>query len=115
MRRVLRIEHHRGATRRVERGGDFLADVAGFPDADDDDLAAFVERVVQQVHGGDEISVQPRGHLLEPLHLHLDDPSRLGQVIHGPCQTRRPALGKRGPGAVFRARLARPGAASCPP
>ena len=43
-KRVHAVEHDAGRAGAGERGGDFLADVAGFADADDDDFAALLER-----------------------------------------------------------------------
>ena len=40
MQRVHAVQHHAGRASAGERGGDFVADVAGLADADHDDLAA---------------------------------------------------------------------------
>ena len=58
MQRVERIEHDRGRTGAGEGRGDFAADVAGFPDPEDDHFAARFDRRFDQLDGAGEIFVR---------------------------------------------------------
>ena len=59
VQRVERIEHDRGRTGAGEGGGDFSADVSGFPDPEDDDLAARFDRFFDQLDRAGEVFIQP--------------------------------------------------------
>ena len=59
MQRVHAVEQDGGGAGAGERGGDFLADVAGLADADDDDFAALAEGGHDQIHGAHEAVVEP--------------------------------------------------------
>ena len=53
------IQDDGGGTGGIEGGGDLVADVSGFPHADNDDLAALVERFLQQLDGSPEGGIKP--------------------------------------------------------
>ncbi len=77
------IEHHRGRTRAGERGGDFFADVAGFADADHDNLAAGVDHAPQRLDRAGEVVVQPVAHALELVDFEIQHAAALVEIVHG--------------------------------
>ena len=79
---ILRIEDDGGGSGGVEGGGDFVADVAGFPDADDDDFAPVLDGVEEECDGAGKIFVEIGGDLLQGFDFHPDDVPGLSQVIH---------------------------------
>lgn len=62
---VLGIENNSGGACGVESGGDFMADVAGFPDADDHDFAAILDGFEKEGDRSGKIFVETLDDLLE--------------------------------------------------
>ena len=65
MQGVHAVEHDSGGTGAGERGGDFLADVAGFADADDDDFGAPAQRFDNHFHRAVKRGVELGAHGFE--------------------------------------------------
>ncbi len=63
---VERVEDDGGRAGAGEGGGDLFPDVSGFPDPEDDHLAAGLDRFFYQIDGPDETFAQPSA---EPLQL----------------------------------------------
>ena len=82
MKRVHAVEHDAGRTGAGERGGDFLADVAGLADADDDDLAASPQNFHRQFDRLVKGAVEPGTNLPDGGHLNVEHPAGLGQMTH---------------------------------
>ena len=84
------VEDDAGGAGAGERGGDLLADVAGFADAHHDDLAPLLERFDEDFDRDGEGAVQLRPHGLEGLQFDVEDFVRAREMIHG---LRMPACG----------------------
>ena len=77
------VENDAGGPGAGERGGDFAADVAGFADADDDELAPAAERIHDEFDSLDEGAVKQAAHGLERGKFDVKDFAGTGQMTHG--------------------------------
>ena len=76
------VEGDAGRTDAGKGGGDLVADVAGFANADDDDFAAAAQGVHRQFHGAVEGAVEEGAHGLERGEFDVKDFAGTGQVTH---------------------------------
>ena len=83
-------QDHAGGTGAGERGGNFLADVAGFADADDDNFSALLQRTHHQFHRVVEAMVEPSSNGAQASELDIKHLPGFGEVAHGRkgCQGR---------------------------
>jgi hypothetical protein len=77
------VEDDGGGAGAGEGGGDFLADVAGLADADDDDFAFRSERADDGVDGEFESVVELGADRFEGRDLYIENFARAGEMIHG--------------------------------
>ena len=82
MQRVHAVEHDAGRAGAGERGGDFLADVAGFADADHDDFAAAAQRGDHGFDRAREGGVELGAHGFEGGEFDVENLASLGQMVH---------------------------------
>ena len=80
---ILGIEDDGGGAGGIESCGDFVGDIVGFPDPDDDDFAPGVEGIVEDLDGGREVVVDASEEALELIDLDFDDALGFSEVIHG--------------------------------
>jgi hypothetical protein len=80
---ILGIEDDGGGAGGIEGGGDFMGDIVGFPDPDDDDFAPGVEGILEDLDGGGEVVVDASEEALELIDFDFDDALGFGEVIHG--------------------------------
>ena len=81
--RIDAVEDDRGGAGAGEGGGDFLADVAGLADADDDDFALGAEGAGDGVDGELEGVIQLGADRFEAGDLDIENFARAGEMIHG--------------------------------
>jgi hypothetical protein len=76
------VEFNACRTGAGEGGGNFPADVAGFADADDDDLASSLHRLDNQLDRAVERFVELRPHGLERGKLDVEDFTSMDEMRH---------------------------------
>ena len=79
---VLAVQDGGGRSGRVQGGGELAADVAGFPDPDDEDLRPALDRGFQDLHGGGEGGVEALKEALQLLDFEGDDAPGLFERVH---------------------------------
>ena len=92
MQCIKRIENHRRRTGAGERGSDFPPDVSGLSDTEHDNFTARFEASLDQRHRARKILVEPFPQPLQLENFHVENSSRLFQVIHRALIV-RPAAG----------------------
>ena len=80
---VERVEHHGRRAGASQRGSNFLADVTGLADADDDDFPPSLDRGAQELHRARECRpVEPIVQTAQLVGFQRDDAPRFAEVIH---------------------------------
>ena len=82
MQRIRGIEHDGGRTRARESGGDFRADVSGFPNAENDNFPSGIDCFPDQFDRAGEIFAQSIAEPLELKNFDIQDTCGLFKVVH---------------------------------
>jgi hypothetical protein len=84
---VLGIEDDGGGAGGIEGGGDFMGDIVGFSDTDDDDFTVIIEGFLEGLDGGGKAVVDASEEALEFIDFDFDDALGFGEVVHGQANT----------------------------
>jgi hypothetical protein len=82
VQRVKRVENDRGRTGTGQGSGNFSPNVAGFPDPENDHLAASFDRLFNQIDGTGEALAQPAAEPLEFGNFQIEHTNSLFNVFH---------------------------------